>query len=394
MKPELAVVWPAVPPPAVEEERYCLKFCKDLSRKACLEVQPETAWIDWDPVGAPGDVPHQGRSKSVLWVTDPRVLLNPVAVRRLLAAMESGYSACGPVYNQSPLARQRADMPALYLNLATYEEVAGLMETNPGPDRWETDRLDPACILYSGAFLERVSGVGLPAGRFDLLQPADFRAAVDCKALVHNFGRYDAGRRDDLIQLIPENASRVLDVGCAGGEYGRRLKEVRPDLHLTGIEPNPVLARKARNRYDEFYASSLESASLADEFDVINCGDVLEHLQDPWDMLTKLHSLLRRGGVLVTSLPNVGHWTVVRDLAAGTFQYIPWGLLCITHIRWFTEASIRNALAEAGFEIDVFLRQQIDPTPQGKAFIELMVRSGGNRASLLTNEFTIRARKP
>jgi hypothetical protein len=78
----------------------------------------------------------------------------------------------------------------------------------------------------------------------------------------------------------------------------------------------------------------------------------------------------------------------------GKFEYLPWGITCVTHLRWFTESSIRKALEDAGFQIENFERQQIEPTPKGKDFINKMVGLGfGDEQSLLTSEFTIRAIK-
>ncbi|MBU0734196.1 MAG: class I SAM-dependent methyltransferase, partial [Proteobacteria bacterium] len=146
--------------------------------------------------------------------------------------------------------------------------------------------------------------------------------------------------------------------------------------------------------YDEVITCPVEEADLTGGFDLVNCGDILEHLRDPWAMLNRIHSLLRDEGYLVMSVPNVGHWSIVRNLMRGAFQYIPSGLLCATHLRWFTESSIRKALEKAGFSIEIFQREQIPPTPRGEAFIRDMCAAGyADETSLKTNEFVIRAVK-
>ncbi|MDZ7762766.1 MAG: methyltransferase domain-containing protein [Desulfovermiculus sp.] len=122
-------------------------------------------------------------------------------------------------------------------------------------------------------------------------------------------------------------------------------------------------------------------------FDLINCGDVLEHLSDPWTILDKFHNLLTDQGRLVLSVPDAGHWTVVQDLLHGRFEYVPWGILCITHLRWFTEESIRQALDQAGFAVEVFERQQVRADARAEEFVRKMVDQGlGNEESLLSNE--------
>ena len=111
-------------------------------------------------------------------------------------------------------------------------------------------------------------------------------------------------------------------------------------------------------------------------------------------MLKRFHTLLVDGGYLVLSVPNIGHWSVVKALLKGQFQYIPLGLLCIGHLRWFTESSIREALTDAGFLIEIVENLQIPPTPKGEAFILRMCENGcGDKQSLKTNEFIIRSVK-
>jgi len=163
---------------------------------------------------------------------------------------------------------------------------------------------------------------------------------------------------------------------------------------LTGIEMNSAMAAQASQHYNMIYSDKIEDVEFNKTFDHINCGDIIEHLYDPWTMLKRFYTLLNENGSLVISLPNAGHWTIVKDLTAGRFQYIPFGLLCITHIRWFTEENIREALTDAMFEIETFDREQVPPTPQGRAFIDILCNNGmGNRTSLLTNQFNIRAFK-
>ncbi|HEX9719224.1 MAG TPA: hypothetical protein VGA59_05790, partial [Ramlibacter sp.] len=62
-------------------------------------------------------------------------------------------------------------------------------------------------------------------------------------------------------------------------------------------------------------------------------------------------------------VPNVGHWSVVRDLALGRFDYGPVGILCGTHLRFFTARSLERLLGEAGFEV-VRWRRAGPPMPE------------------------------
>ena len=62
-----------------------------------------------------------------------------------------------------------------------------------------------------------------------------------------------------------------------------------------------------------------------------------------------MRRLLRPGGRIVLSIPNVGHYSVVEDLLAGRWDYLPIGLLCYTHFRFFTRATLASWLERLGF---------------------------------------------
>ena len=155
---------------------------------------------------------------------------------------------------------------------------------------------------------------------------------------------------------------------------------------------NPTLAIEAETHYDKVYISPVERVDFSENFDLVNCGDVLEHLPDPLKVLRHLRSCLKPGGRLIASVPNIGHWSVVKDLLQGTFEYIPVGLLCTSHIHWFTENSLHDMLANAGFSILEIQRETIAPTPQGEAFIRKMRELVlGDELSLRTNELIVQA---
>lgn len=160
---------------------------------------------------------------------------------------------------------------------------------------------------------------------------------------------YDSAR-EDIAALVPPTASRILDVGCGAGMLGRLLKQ-RQDCAVTGIELNTEQAEKARQALDQVYCGDAGEIIplLTGCFDCIILADVLEHLRDPWRVLAVIKELLTPDGLLILSIPNIGHWSVVRDLIEGHWSYNGSGLLDRDHLRFFTRASLEAALREAGF---------------------------------------------
>jgi len=388
MNRTITILWPEKIPPEIEEVQFSYYFCRRMSRNYCKEAfLTSCIWIDAPVDKYKEQISRRVTGEMTLVVTDPEIVLSPVAVSNMIKAFGNRHAACGPVYNQSDFPAQIANLPAPYVNMATYLEMVKLFSEREERGLVSVDALDPSCILYKTDYLK------------DLVIKEDFikgngKAIVDSGALIHRFGDYYGGDREDLLRLVPDRVKKVLDVGCAMGGYGRRLKEARPDIHLTGVELNSVMAKFAKRHYDEVITSPIEDTHFPDNFDLINCGDVLEHLRDPWVMLKCFHDLLGRGGFLVMSVPNAAHWSIVRDLLRGRFQYIPVGLLCVSHIRWFTESSVRDAFEDAGFVVDLVQRQKYPATPEGEDFIRKICDSGyGKEECLRTNEIIIRAIK-
>lgn len=69
-------------------------------------------------------------------------------------------------------------------------------------------------------------------------------------------------------------------------------------------------------------------------FDYIIFGDVLEHLYDPWKTLENMHRLLKPGGKILASIPNIMHYSVINELLDGKWKYADAGILDRTHVRF------------------------------------------------------------
>lgn len=164
------------------------------------------------------------------------------------------------------------------------------------------------------------------------------------------------GARPDVLALIDAPPSRVLDVGCGAGELGAAIARRYPGCEMVGLEGDAQRAALARRRgYRDVLERDLErQASFADlgGFDLIVAADVLEHLADPWATARCLAALLLPGGRLLTSIPNVRHYSTLLSLAVlGHWPYRSRGIHDRTHLRFFARADILALLQGAGLEV-------------------------------------------
>jgi len=158
--------------------------------------------------------------------------------------------------------------------------------------------------------------------------------------------------RKDIAPLLPERSLRVLEIGCGGGGTLAWLKESGRAAWTAGIELSTEAAAVASKRVDEVRcgdADRLLQEFPQESFDLILCLDVLEHLVDPWASLRQLKTLLRPGGRLISSLPNIRHHSVVLPLLfGGRWEYQEAGIMDRTHLRFFSRRGMASMMGHAG----------------------------------------------
>lgn len=157
--------------------------------------------------------------------------------------------------------------------------------------------------------------------------------------------------------MIPAN-SVVLDVGCHTGILGATLTS-KKSAKVIGLDTDRAALAVARTRLEDAIELDLEAPGWELQlqhaglpgFDVVLFGDVLEHTRDPHAILLATKKLLKPDGRIVVSIPNVAHWRVRLGLLRGRFTYTDSGILDRTHLRFFTHASGRQLLQQAGYKI-------------------------------------------
>jgi len=158
--------------------------------------------------------------------------------------------------------------------------------------------------------------------------------------------------RPELRVLVPVDAQRILDVGCGAGELGRLLKAERPGVTVAGIELERTVAAVASAVLDRVICGDAEDIEIPfqpGDFDCVIFADVLEHMRNPVDTIRRYTSLLRPGGSVVASVPNIAHLSVILNLLRHRWFYSERGLLDKGHVRFFTRSSVLELFESLGF---------------------------------------------
>lgn len=179
-------------------------------------------------------------------------------------------------------------------------------------------------------------------------------AAYDSKS-----SSYFGNARREIHPLLPSSAGTVLEIGCGAGATLAWLRREHGATHTIGAELTSSAAELARRCVDRVIVGDVEEINLDVEpgsVDLVLALDVLEHLRDPWAVVGKLHRLLKPGGAMISSIPNVAHYSVSLPLLIkARWDYQQEGLLDRTHLRFFVERTAVELAGCSGLAVDKVL---------------------------------------
>ncbi len=148
-----------------------------------------------------------------------------------------------------------------------------------------------------------------------------------------------------FMTLADEPAGKLLDVGCGGGRFLYRMQ--KRGWSVEGSDFDEQATRKVSARYGiKTHVGDLSQCALAPHhFDVITLSQTIEHLYTPEATLRECLRILKPGGLLVMTTPNV------HCLAAAEFGAYWRGWEAPRHLHLFSVESLQRLTQRIGFEI-------------------------------------------
>lgn len=297
-----------------------------------------------------------------LWPVHTPVLVAPYA-DELRAALPTNPQARGLLIHNAWLALDVLCLERLHAALdAGFEVALACDSTHPDPmaaAAYATARGMERFVEAQASAWHEVPGTSV--GLVELVTVAglarreggEARTARVEGAWAHDASAYFAATRQEVLPMVPPDVRRVLDVGGGHGGFLAALKAARPEVetHLAELTTEAASYAQANPGVDHVWVGEFQKFETTQRFDCISFLEVLEHFEDPERALARAKALLSPGGVVVASIPNVGHWSVVADLLEGRWDWAAAGIHCYTHVRFFTQKTVEDMFVRAGFKV-------------------------------------------
>jgi SAM-dependent methyltransferase len=152
----------------------------------------------------------------------------------------------------------------------------------------------------------------------DATDAKDFISRLDRMQSDEGFGAY---KRQSFESLGLTSGAKVADIGCGAGHDAAALARlVGPEGHATGVDVSSAMIEEADKRFAEtenlnFLAAPADALPFeTGSLDAIRADRVLIHVPDPIAAIKEMLRVLRPGGRIALSEPDMlGFWVASSD---------------------------------------------------------------------------------
>lgn len=195
-----------------------------------------------------------------------------------------------------------------------------------------------------------------------------------------SYNYQESRKYKEIIKLIDNQPKRILDIGCGDGVFTKILKDSFKS-EVYGIDISKKALKKAQKRGIKIKNYDIDGKKLPfknNYFDLVICGDVIEHIINTSKLIKEVKRILKKGGIVIASVPNFSAWY---NRIITLFGYQPlWvdfseeeliqNYITTGHVRLFNKKSLEALFKRNGLIINkikgTYLRCPKNPHIKGK----------------------------
>jgi SAM-dependent methyltransferase len=162
------------------------------------------------------------------------------------------------------------------------------------------------------------------------------------------------GLHEDLFRILKpylRQSATILDFGCGEGAFSQRL--IDAGMIVDGVDINTEQTKAAHRKRYELDLNTADIPAIIDQkYDVVVAMEILEHIHDPWKYLADCRSVLKDGGIIVLSTPNISSFpSRLRFFMRGTLIAYEKTDLVHGHITPLSFVQLENMFSHFGLKV-------------------------------------------
>jgi 2-polyprenyl-3-methyl-5-hydroxy-6-metoxy-1,4-benzoquinol methylase len=128
----------------------------------------------------------------------------------------------------------------------------------------------------------------------------------------------------------------IVDIGSSTGGFLKALKD-KGFLNLIGVDPSPICAKIAKEKYDiKVITTNINEVNLDEKADLVVALGVLEHIADLSTAIKSLSTILKEDGFIIFDVPDAARFSQYPDS--------PFQQFSIEHINYFSATTLASLM--------------------------------------------------
>ena len=150
---------------------------------------------------------------------------------------------------------------------------------------------------------------------------------------------------------------RLLDIGCGDGSFGSLVLSTGKYKEVYGIDISEDALKGSVKKGLIVNKVDLNKDELPfrdSYFDTITCLDVIEHVVDPYGLLSQVYRVLKPNGILIISTPNIQWVYHIINLLLGRAPKTSFSISREYdggHLHYFTYSEMKSILHQSSFKV-------------------------------------------
>ena len=173
------------------------------------------------------------------------------------------------------------------------------------------------------------------------------------RRVLHMAYVYEDRARDEILRMIPCDGKVIGSIGCGRGATEAVLVQGGREVHGVDISEDAIASARQRLSSARVVAAAERGPFAAASLDGLILADVIEHVPRAWEALGAYAAMVRPGGWVVISVPNMRNIKVVgRFIFGGDWPEERTGIFDATHVQVMTRKRLIRWCRGAGLHIE------------------------------------------